>query len=85
MYFVDYLREVSLNILFGFCVVFIFCGICCFFVKFLFLKGYFDNKFKISDKDIFIIIDCQMDNLKQMIKMKLFFVFYYIYIYILLC
>lgn len=52
MYFVDYLREVSLNILFGFCVVFIFCGICCFFVKFLFLKGYFDNKFKISDKDI---------------------------------
>lgn len=58
MYFVDYLREVSLNILFGFCVVFIFCGICCFFVKFLFLKGYFDIKFKISDKDIFIIIDC---------------------------
>lgn len=80
-YPVDYLREVSSYILFGLCVAFIFCGTCCFFVKPLFLKGYFDNKFKISDKDTFIIIDCSMDNSKQMIKMKLPFVFY-IYIYI---
>lgn len=79
-YPVDYLREVSSYILFGLCVAFIFCGTCCFFVKPLFLKGYFDNKFKISDKDTITIIDCSMDNSKQMIKMKLSFVFYYIYI-----
>lgn len=84
-YPVDYLREVSSNILFGLCVAFIFCGTCCFFVKPLFLKGYFDNKFKISDKDTITIINYRLfdGQFKADDKYEItLFVLLYIYIYI---